>query len=92
MKLTDFELLQPVAYRNTIGYISFIDERYISICFIDTFDPTQRWCRHQAKIVVYREYWNEVRCCLDEAEKEKAIAPRSDLLQFGGCHLVGTTC
>ena len=30
-----FELLQPVIYRNLTGYISFISEYYISICFID---------------------------------------------------------
>lgn len=76
-----FELLQPVKYRGVTGYINFIDDRYITICFIDQPDPYQRWGRKQAKIVVYREYWNEVCCNLGQAEEKQKIAPRSSILQ-----------
>lgn len=86
-----FELLQPVTYRRTIGYISSISDRYLTICFVDRPDPTQRWGRYQANLVVYREYWNEIRCGLPETEKEQAIAPRSSFLQLGRRELVGAT-
>ena len=92
MKQTDFELLQPVCYHNTCGYISFISEYYISICFKDIPLPTSansRWGRHYANIIVYPEFWNEVRSCVDEEQEEGHRPPRSDLLQFGRCRSVG---
>lgn len=82
-----FELLQPVEYRGTTGYISFISEYYISICFIDQPLPEEahsRWGRHYVNFIVYPFNWNEIRCRLDEVkEKEESESPRSDLLQFG---------
>ena len=92
MKSIDFELLQPVCYHGTHGYISFISEYYISICFIDQPLPesaNSRWGRHYANLVVYPEYWNEIRCCLDEEQKEGQCPPTSDLLQFGRRRVVG---
>jgi len=92
MKQTDFELLQPVCYHGTCGYISFISEYYISICFKDIPLPTSansRWGRHYANIIVYPQYWNEVRSCLDEVKEKGQEPPRSDLLQFGRCRSVG---
>lgn len=87
-----FELLQPVIYHNVTGYISFISEYYISICFIDRPLPesvNSRWGRHYANIVVYPEFWNEVRSCLDEEQEEGQCPPRSNLLQFGRRCTVG---
>ena len=87
-----FELLQPVEYHGTRGYISFISEYYVSICFIDIPLPeskNSRWGRHYANLVVYPDYWHEIRSCVSEAEKEQSIPPRSNLLQFGRRRLVG---
>lgn len=84
-----FELLQPVTYHTTTGYISFITEQYISICYIDRPDPGTRWGRYYANIIVYPDYWHEIRCGLPEAEEEQAIAPRSSILLSGRRELVG---
>ena len=87
-----FELLQPVEYHGTRGYISFMSEYYISICFKDIPLPesaNSRWGRHYANLIVYPDYWHEIRCGLPEAEKEQSIPPRSNLLQFGRRRLVG---
>ena len=92
MKQTDFELLQPVTYGHVTGYISFISEWYITICFKDIPLPTSansRWGRHYVNIVVYPEFWHEVRSCVDEEQEERHFPPRSDLLQFGRCRSVG---
>ena len=91
MKSIDFELLQPVCYHGTCGYISFISEHYISICFKDIPLPesmNSRWGRHYANIIVYPEYWNEIRSCVQSEQEQKSegestFAPRSHLLQFG---------
>jgi len=80
-----FELLQPVEYHGVRGYISFISEYYLSICFKDIPLPTSensRWGRHYANIIVYPEFQHEIRCCLHEAEEEQEESPRSSLLQF----------
>ena len=93
MKLTDFELLKPVTYSHVTGYISFISDDYITICFKDIPLPTSansRWGRHYVNIVVYPDFWHEVRSRLDETEEEGHCPPASDLLQFGRCRSVGT--
>ena len=92
MNKNDFELLQPVSYGNVTGYISFISEEYITICFKDIPLPTSansRWGRHYVNLVVYPEFWHEVRSCVDEEQEERHFPPRSDLLQFGRCRSVG---
>lgn len=93
MKQSDFEILQPVEYRGTTGYISFISEYYISICFIDLPLPESahsRWGRHYVNLIVYPSNWNEIRCCLDEIQEKRSESPRSDLLQFRGRRSMGT--
>ena len=89
----DFQMLQPVAWRDVVGYISFIDDAYLTICFIDQPLPksaNSRWGRHYASILVYPNYWHEIRCRLDEKdEEERHVPPTSDLLQFGRCRSVG---
>ena len=87
-----FELLQPVQYHQTTGYINFIDERYLTICFIDIPDSTTLWGRYRSSIVVYREYWHEIRSCVDEEQKEQTISPRSSILQVRRRDLVGAAC
>jgi|TARA_B100000085_G_scaffold265311_1_gene272979 hypothetical protein len=92
MKSIDFELLQPVTYGHVTGYISFISEEYITICFKDIPLPksaNSRWGRHYVNIVVYSNFWHEVRSRVDEEQEERHVAPRSDLLQFGRCRSVG---
>jgi len=94
MKLTDFELLQPVEYHNLTGYITFLSEYYISICFIDRPLPEEahsRWGRHYVNIIVYPQNWNEIRSCVDEEQKERIESPRSDLLQFRRRRSMGAT-
>ena len=91
--INDFELLQPVAYGGVTGYISFISEEYITICFKDIPLPksaNSRWGRHYVNIVVYPDFWHEVRSCVDEKQEKRHFPPRSDLLQFGRCRSVGT--
>ena len=73
MKQTDFELLQPVSYGHVTGYISFISEYYITICFKDIPLPksaNSRWGRHYVNIVVYPEFWHEVRSCVMRNKKK----------------------
>ena len=73
MKKSDLELLQPVQWHDVQGYINFICEDYLTICFIDEPLPTSansRWGRHYAAILVYRNSWHEIRCRVDE-EKNK---------------------
>ena len=92
MKKSYFELLQPVQWRDITGYISFIDDAYLTICFIDQPLPesaNSRWGRHYAAILVYRNSWHEIRCRMDEEKKEGKVPPTSDLLQFGRCRSVG---
>ena len=92
MKLTDFELLQPVEWDGIKGYISFICEEYLTICFIDQPLPksaNSRWGRHYVSILVYPNHWHEIRCRLDETKEEGQVPPTSDLLQFGRCRSVG---
>ena len=93
MKKIEFELLQPVCYHNTCGYVSFISEYYITICFKDIPLPesaNSRWGRHYVNIVVYPQFYHEVRSCLDEKQEEGHRPPTSDLLQFGRRRSVGT--
>lgn len=89
-----FELLQPVEWRGTSGYISFLSEEYISICFKDVPLPEEqhsRWGRHYVNLLVYPPYWNEIRCRLDERQEEgNEESPRSDLFQYRRCSAVGT--
>ena len=92
MKLTDFELLQPVQYHHTTGYISFMSEYYISICFKDIPLPeseNSRWGRHYANIIVYPEYWHEIRSRVDEEQEERTSETTSYFLQSRGCDYVG---
>ena len=89
---TTFELLQPVEYHGTTGYISFVSEYYISICFLDVPLPeseNSRWGRHYANIIVYPEFQHEVRCRLDEAEEKQEESPRSNIFQYRRRHTVG---
>lgn len=92
MNQPPFELLQPVCYGEVTGYISFMSEYYITICFKDIPLPesaNSRWGRHYVNLVVYPEFWHEVRSCVDEEQEERHFPPRSDLLQFGRRRVVG---
>ena len=73
MKKSDLELLQPVQWHDVTGYINFICEDYLTICFIDEPLPTSansRWGRHYAAILVYPQYYHEIRCRVDEEKEE----------------------
>ena len=94
MKKSDLELLQPVQWHDVTGYINFICEDYLTICFIDEPLPTSansRWGRHYAAILVYPNHYHEIRCRVDEEKEEGKIPPTSDILQFGRCRSVGRT-
>jgi len=87
-----FELLQPVCYSNICGYISFISEYYISIVYKEVLlpdDVASRWGRHYSTIIVYPQFWHEIRSRLDEEQTEGNESPRSCLLQFRGRQSVG---
>jgi len=86
---TMFELLQPVKYHTTKGYISFMCESYVSICFIDRPDPTCRWGRYKTNLVVYSNYWHEIQSCLPKEQEKFEIAPRSSILELGRREFVG---
>ena len=84
-----FEYGTMVQYHHTQGWVNFICDDYITICFIDRPDKYTRTGRYQANLVVYRDFWHEVRSCVDEEQEERHFPPRSDLLQFGRCRSVG---
>jgi hypothetical protein len=65
---------------------------YITICFIDRPDKHKRNGRYQANLVVFREYWNEVRSCVDETKEEQEDEATSYFLQSRGCDYVGAAC
>ena len=81
-----------VEYRHTRGWVNFIDDQYITICFLDIPDKTKHNGRYQANLVVFREYWNEVRSCMDEEQEEQEVEATSYFLQSRGCDLVGAAC
>jgi hypothetical protein len=81
-----------VEYRHTRGWVNFIDDQYITICFLDIPDKTKHNGRYQANLVVFREYWNEVRSCVDEGKEKQEVETTSYFLQSRGCDLVGAAC
>jgi hypothetical protein len=81
-----------VEYRQTKGWVNFIDDDYITICFMDEPDKSKRIGRYQSNLVVFREYWNEVRSCMDEGQEEQEKQTTSYFLQSRGCDLVGAAC
>ena len=87
-----FEHGMQVKYRHTQGWIDFIDESYFTICFLDIPDKTKHNGRYQASILVYREYWNEVCSCVDEAKEKQEGETTSYFLQSRGCDHVGAAC
>ena len=76
-----FQHGMKVEYRGTHGWIDFIDEQYITVCFLDIPDKTKHNGRYQASLLVYCEYWNEVRCCVDQTKEEQAGETTSYFLQ-----------
>jgi hypothetical protein len=87
-----FEYGMLVEYRGTHGWISFIDDGYITVCFLDIPDKTKHNGRYQANLLVFREHWNEVRCCVDQTKEEQEGETTSYFLQSRGCDLVGAAC
>ncbi len=81
-----------VEYRQTKGWVNFIDDDYITICFMDEPDKSKRIGRYQSNLVVYHEYWNEVRSCVDEGKEKQEVETTSYFLQSRGCDLVGAAC
>ena len=81
-----------VEYRHTRGWVNFIDDQYITICFLDIPDKTKHNGRYQANLVVFREYWNEVRSCVVKAKEEQEVEATSYFLQSRGCDYVGAAC
>jgi len=81
-----------VQYRHTKGWINFIDDDYITICFLDEPDKSKRIGRYQSNLVVYHECWDEVCCCVDETKEKENGETTSYFLQSRGCNLVGAAC
>jgi len=78
-----------VQYHHTEGWVNFICDDYITICFIDRPDKHKRNGRYQANLVVFREYWNEVCSRVDEEQEEGTSEAGGSVLQSGGRDLVG---
>ena len=78
-----------VKYHHTKGWVNFIGDDYITICFIDRPDKHKRNGRYQANLLVFREYWNEVCCSVDEEQEEGTSETTSYFLQSRGCDYVG---
>jgi len=78
-----------VQYHHTEGWVNFICDDYITICFIDRPDKYKRNGRYQANLVVFREYWNEVCSRVDEEQEEGTSEAGGSVLQSGGRDLVG---
>jgi hypothetical protein len=87
-----FKYGMMVEYRNVSGWVNFIDDQYITICFLDEPDKTKRIGRYQSNLVVYHENWHEVRCCVDETKEEQEDETTSYFLQSRGCDYVGAAC
>ena len=88
----NFHYGMMVQYHHTQGWVNFMCDDYITICFIDRPDKHKRNGRYQANLLVFREYWNEVRSCVDEKQKEQEDEATSYFLQSRGCDYVGTAC
>jgi hypothetical protein len=87
-----FEYGTMVEYHHIKGWVNFICDDYITICFIDRPDKYTRTGRYQANLLVYREYWNEVRSCVVKAKEEQEVEATSYFLQSRGCDHVGAAC
>jgi len=87
-----FEYGTIVEYRHTKGWVNFICDDYITICFIDRPDKSNRTGRYQANLVVYRDFWHEVRSCVDETKEKQEDETTSYFLQSRGCDYVGAAC
>ena len=88
----NFHYGMMVKYHHTQGWVNFMCDDYITICFIDRPDKHKRNGRYQANLVVFREYWNEVRSCVDETKEEQEDETTSYFLQSRGCDYVGAAC
>ena len=88
----NFHYGMMVKYHHTQGWVNFMCDDYITICFIDRPDKHKRNGRYQANLVVFREYWNEVRSCVDETKEEQEDEATSYFLQSRGCDYVGAAC
>ena len=88
----NFHYGMMVKYHHTQGWVNFMCDDYITICFIDRPDKHKRNGRYQANLVVFREYWNEVRSCVDEEQEEQEVEATSYFLQSRGCDYVGAAC
>lgn len=84
-----FEHGMMVQYRTTKGWVNFMCDDYITICFIDLPDKHTRNGRYQANLLVYRQYWNEVFSCVDEEQEEGTSETTSYFLQSRGCDHMG---
>jgi len=87
-----FKYGMAVEYRGNRGWVDFIDDDYITICYIDQPDRSLHTGRYQASLLVFRENWNEVRCCVDETKEEQESETTSYFLQSRGCDHVGAAC
>ena len=87
-----FQYGMMVEYHHCTGWVNFIGDDYITICYIDRPDKSCHTGRYQANLVVFRNYWHEVRSCVDETKEEQADETTSYFLQSRGCDYVGAAC
>jgi hypothetical protein len=61
--IEDFQLGETITYRNTTGYITFIDQQYITYCVKETNLPPKvaqhsKRPTNQVNVLIYRQYWH----------------------------------
>lgn len=89
---TTFNIGDRVEYRQNSGYVNFICDDYITICYNEY--PLSHTMKgyYQSLLLVYCEYWNEVRSCVVETKEEQELETTSYFLQSRGCDYVGAAC
>jgi len=61
--IEDFQLGETIIYRNTTGYITFIDQQYVTYCVKETKLPPKvaqhsKRPTNQVNVLIYRQYWH----------------------------------
>ena len=88
----NLKLNDQIEYKQFTGWINFICDEYITLCYLDRPDPSNHRGRYQASLLIFRENWNEVRSCVDQTKEEQESETTSYFLQSRGCYSLGAAC
>lgn len=61
--IEDFQLGEHIIYNDTTGYITFIDNQYVTYCVKETPLPPKvaehsKRPTNQVNVLIYRQYWH----------------------------------